>query len=406
MARSRSLSTGVRPASSLRPDAPIELMPMVYLDHSATTSLDPEVLQAMMPYLTEEFGNASSVYGLGQRARQAIDQARDEVAAFYGVVAKEVIFTSGGTEGDNFALRGIAERNADRGRHIITSTIEHDAVLRSAEALERDGFEVTRLRVDRFGLVDPAALSEALRPDTILVSIMHANNEVGTIEPIRELVAVTREGSDAYFHTDAVQSTGKTPARVDELGVDLLSMSAHKLHGPKGVGCLVVRSGVRLLPQMLGGGHERNRRAGTENVAGIVGLAKAIGIAQRDMAKNTTHLTALRDRLIEGVLGRIPGTELTGHPVHRLPHPASFLFEGVAGEALLLQLDMDGFAASSGSACTSGSLEPSHVILALGYPRERALGSLRLSGGKGNTGSEIELVLRRLSGMVARFRAR
>ena len=359
----------------------------------------------MMPYLTGEFGNASSVYGLGQRARQAIDQARDEVAAYYGVAAKEVIFTSGGTEGDNFALQGIAQRNADRGRHVITSTIEHDAVLRSADALEQAGFEVTRLPVDRTGLVDPADLGRALRPDTILVSVMHANNEIGTIEPIRELVAVTRERSSAYFHTDAVQSTGKIATRVDELGVDLLSMSAHKLHGPKGAGCLVVRSGVRLLPQILGGGHERNRRAGTENVAGIVGLAKAIGIARRDMAKNTTHLTALRDRLIAGVLGRIPAAELTGHPVNRLPHHASFLFEGVEGESLLLQLDMDGFAASSGSACTSGSLEPSHVILALGYPRERALGSLRLSVGKGNTEGEIELVLDRLPGMVARLRA-
>jgi len=378
---------------------------MVYLDHSATTPLDPEVLQAMMPYLTEEFGNASSIYGLGQRARQAIDQARDEVAAFYGVVAKEVIFTSGGTEGDNFALRGIAERNADRGRHIITSTIEHDAVLRSAEALERDGFEVTRLRVDRFGLVDRAALSEALRPDTILVSIMHANNEVGTIEPIRELVAVTRERSDAYFHTDAVQSTGKIPVRVDELGVDLLSMSAHKLHGPKGVGCLVVRSGVRVEPQLHGGGHERNRRAGTENVAGIVGLAKAVGIASRDLTTNTAHLTTLRDRLIAGVLDRIPGAALTGHPQQRLPHHASFLFAGVEGESLLLQLDMDGIAASSGSACTSGSLEASHVILALGYPRERALGSLRLSVGKGNTDADIDLVLARLPAMVARLHA-
>lgn len=378
---------------------------MVYLDHSATTPLDPEVLQAMMPYLTEEFGNASSVYGLGQRARQAIDQARDEVAAFYGVAAKEVIFTSGGTEGDNLAFRGIAERNADRGRHIITSTIEHDAVLRSAEALERDGFEVTRLRVDRFGLVDPQTLGEALRPDTILVSIMHANNEVGTIEPIQELVAVTRERSDAYFHTDAVQSTGKIPVRVDELGVDLLAMSAHKLHGPKGVGCLVVRSGVRLEPQLRGGGHERNRRAGTENVAGIVGLAKALGIAQRDMSKNSAHLTALRDRLIEGVLNRIPRAELTGHPVQRLPHHASFLFAGVEGESLLLQLDMEGIAASSGSACTSGSLEASHVILALGYPHERALGSLRLSVGKGNTDADIDLVLDRLPAMVARLRA-
>jgi cysteine desulfurase len=359
----------------------------------------------MMPYFTEEFGNASSVYGLGQRARQAIDQARDEVAAFYGVAAKEVIFTSGGTEGDNFALRGIATRNADRGRHMIISTIEHDAVLRSAESLERDGFEVTRLAVDRRGLVDPDGLKRALRPDTILVSIMHANNEIGTIEPVRELVEVTRERSDAYFHTDAVQSTGKIPTRVDELGVDLLSMSAHKLHGPKGVGCLIVRSGVRVEPQMLGGGHERNRRAGTENVAGIVGLAKAIGIALRDMKKNTAHLTALRDRLIDGVLERIPRAELTGHPTKRLPHHASFLFEGIEGESLLLQLDMEGIAASSGSACTSGSLEASHVILALGYARDRALGSLRLSLGKGNTDADVDLVLERLPSMVARLRA-
>ena len=377
---------------------------MVYLDHSATTPLDPEVLQAMMPYLTEEFGNASSVYGLGQRARQAIDQARDDVAAFYGVAAKEIIFTSGGTEADNFAIHGIARRNRDRGRHVITSTIEHDAVLRSAEALERDGFEVTRLRVDRFGLVDPDALRQALRPDTILVSIMHANNEIGTIEPIRELVAVTRDGSDAYFHIDAVQSTGKIPTTVEDLGVDLLSMSAHKLHGPKGIGCLVVRSGVRLEPQMLGGGHERNRRAGTENVAGIAGLARAVSIARRDLDTNTAHLTRLRDRLIAGVLDRIPRAALTGHPQHRLPHHASFLFEGVEGESLLLQLDMDGIAASSGSACTSGSLEPSHVILALGYPRDRAIGSLRLSVGKGNTDADIDVVLERLPQMVARLR--
>lgn len=380
------------------------MMAMVYLDHSATTPLDPEVLQAMMPYLTQEFGNASSVYGLGQRARQAIDQARDDVAASYGVAAKEVIFTSGGTEGDNFALRGVAHRNAERGRHVITSTIEHDAVLRSAEALEREGFEVTRLAVDRYGLVHPETLRQALRSDTTLVSIMHANNEIGTIEPIKELVAVTREHSAAYFHTDAVQSTGKIATRVDELGVDLLSMSAHKLHGPKGVGCLIVRTGVRIEPQVLGGGHERNRRAGTENVAGIVGLARALAIAQRDFAANTAHLTALRDRLIGGVLERISHAVLTGHPVLRLPHHASFLFEGVEGESLLLQLDMEGIAASSGSACTSGSLEASHVILALGYPRERALGSLRLSVGKGNGEADIDLVLDRLPAMVQRLR--
>src|SRR5919204_2090857 len=381
------------------------MMRMVYLDHSATTPLDPEVLQAMMPYLTEEFGNASSVYALGQRARQAIDQARDEVAAFYGVAAKEVIFTSGGTEGDNLALRGVAERNAERGRHLITSSIEHDAVLRAVDALAQDGFEVTRLGVDHRGLVDPDQLRAALRPDTVLVSIMHANNEIGTIEPVRELAAVTHEYSDAYFHTDAVQSTGKIATSVDYLGVDLLSMSAHKLHGPKGVGSLVVRTGVRLEPQMLGGGHERNRRAGTENVAGIVGLAAAVRIAARDFEKNTARLIRLRDRLIDGVLRRVPEAELTGHPTERLPHHASFLFQGVEGESLLLQLDMEGVAASSGSACTSGSLEASHVILALGYPRDRALGSLRLSMGKGNTDADVDLVLDRLPSMVARLRA-
>ena len=378
---------------------------MIYLDHSATTPLDPEVLDAMLPYLTREFGNASSVYGLGQRARQAIDQARDEVAAFYGVQAKEVIFTSGGTEGDNLAWRGIAVRNQDRGRHLITSTIEHDAVLRSAAALEAEGFEVTRLPVDRYGLVVPDDLAHALRKDTILVSIMHANNEVGTIEPLQELAALTHERSSAYFHTDAVQSTGKIETRADTLGVDLLSMSAHKLHGPKGVGCLVVRSGVRMQPQMLGGGHERNRRAGTENVAGIVGLARALSIAQRDLARNTTHLVRLRDRLISEVLRRIPGSSLTGHPQQRLPHHASFLFDDIEGESLLLQLDMEGIAASSGSACTSGSLEPSHVILALGYPRDRALGSLRLSLGKGNTDQDVDRLLDVLPAMVARLRA-
>ena len=378
---------------------------MVYLDHSATTPLDPEVLAAMMPYLTEEYGNASSVYGLGQRARQAIDQARDETAAFFGVQAREVIFTSGGTEADNLALRGVAHRLGDRGRHLVTSGIEHDAVLRCADFLEEEGFEVTRLLVDRDGLVDPDDLRRALRRDTILVSIMHANNEIGTIEPIAELVAATRAHSGAVFHTDAVQSTGKIPTQVDELGVDLLSMSAHKLHGPKGVGCLVVRSGTGLQPQQLGGGHERNRRAGTENVAGIVGLARSLTVAQRDLEATTAHLLQLRQRLIAGVLDRISGSRLTGHPERRLPHHASFLIDGVEGESLLLQLDMEGIAASSGSACTSGSLEPSHVVLALGVPREQALGSLRLSLGKGNTTQEVDLVLDRLPEMVTRLRA-
>jgi len=377
---------------------------VIYLDHSATTPIDPEVLEAMLPYLKDQFGNASSVYGLGQAARQAIDQARDEVAAYYGVEAREVVFTSGGTEGDNYAWRGVAMGNTDRGRHLITSTVEHDAVLKSAEALETDGFEVTRLPVDRNGLVDPDELRRALRKDTILVSIMHANNEIGTIEPIQELVATTRAHSSAYFHTDAVQSTGKIPTDFDALGVDLLSMSAHKLHGPKGTGCLVIRNGTRIQPQILGGGHERNRRAGTENVAGIVGLARALAVARRDFARNTEHLLRLRDRLIAGVLEWVPGSRLTGPAQNRLPHHASFLFEGIEGESLLLQLDMQGIAASSGSACTSGSVEPSHVILALGYPRERAAGSLRLSVGKENRDDEIDTVLAHLPAMVARLR--
>ena len=378
---------------------------MIYLDHSATTPIDPEVLEAMLPYLKDQFGNASSVYGLGQAARQAIDQARDEVAAYYGVQAREVVFTSGGTEGDNYAWRGVAMGNADRGRHLITSTVEHDAVLKSAEALEADGFEVTRLPVDRDGLVDPDELRRALRKDTILVSIMHANNEIGTIEPIQELVATTRAHSSAYFHTDAVQSTGKIPTDFDALGVDLLSMSAHKLHGPKGTGCLVIRNRTHIQPQILGGGHERNRRAGTENVAGIVGLARALAVARRDFDRNTAHLLRLRDRLIAGVLERVPGSRLTGPAQNRLPHHASFLFEGIEGESLLLQLDMQGIAASSGSACTSGSVEPSHVILALGYPRDRAAGSLRLSVGKDNRDDEIDTVLAHLPAMVARLRA-
>ena len=381
------------------------MVAMVYLDHSATTPLDPEVLDAMTPYLTEEFGNASSIYALGQRARQAVDQARDEVAAFFGVAAKEVIFTSCGTESDNLAIRGVAVRNADRGKHVITSRVEHDAVLRACDALEAEGFEVTRIPVDRSGRVDPDDLTAALRADTVLVSIMHANNEIGTIEPLGELVQATRKHSAAYFHTDAVQATGKIPTPVAELGVDLLSMSAHKLHGPKGIGCLIVRSGVRLEPQMLGGGHERNRRAGTENVAGIVGLAKALSVARRDWDTNTAHLLSLRDRLIQGIPHRIPDVELTGHPTERLPHHASFLFDAIEGESLLLQLDMQGIAASSGSACTSGSLEPSHVILALGYPRDRALGSLRLSLGKGNTEADVDLVIDRLPSLVARLRA-
>ncbi len=378
---------------------------MIYFDHSATTPLDPEVLDAMRPYLTAEFGNASSTHQLGQRARQAIDQARDEAARFLHCAPKELIFTSGGSESDSLALRGVAHRRRARGRHIVISAIEHDAVLKTAEALEDEGFSLTRLFPDATGIVPPEALRGALRKDTILVSIMHSNNEVGTLQPLRELVAETRANSEAVFHTDAVQSAGRVPLDVEELGVDLLSLSAHKLHGPKGTGLLYVRQGTPLEPQIRGGGHERNRRAGTENVAGIVGFGRAMATATRDLPATTRHLQALRDQLIDGVLEAVADSRLTGHPTRRLSHHASFVFEGVEGESVLIHLDREGICASSGSACTAGSIEPSHVLLAMGIPRLEALGSLRLTLGKGNTRGEVERVLEVLPRAVARLRA-
>jgi len=378
---------------------------MIYFDHSATTPLDPEVLAAMHPYLTTEYGNASSTYRLGQRARQAIDAARDEAARFLHCQPKEIIFTSGGSESDNLALRGAAARQRERGRHIVVSAIEHDAVLRTAESLETEGFAITRVPPDWAGMIQPEALQAALRPDTILVSIMHSNNEVGTVQPLRALVATTRAHSRAYFHTDAVQSAAHLPLDVDDLGVDLLSMSAHKLHGPKGTGLLYVRQATPLAPQIAGGGHERNRRAGTENVAGIVGFARAMAIATRDGPRDAARVQRLRDQLIDGVLEGVEGSRLSGHPVRRLPHHASFLIPGVEGESVLIQLDREGICASSGSACTSGSIEPSHVLLAMGISREEALGSLRLTLGKGNTRSEVERALEVLPQAVARLRA-
>jgi cysteine desulfurase len=377
---------------------------MIYFDHSATTPLDAEVLEAMFPYLTTDYGNASSTYRLGQRARQAIDEARDEAARFLTCEPKEIIFTSGGSESDNLALRGVARRRRERGRHLVISAIEHDAVLRTAETLQDDGFLVTLVLPDVTGMIQPEALRAALRPDTILVSVMHSNNEVGTLQPFPELVRVTRAHSQALFHTDAVQSAGKVPLDVQKLGVDLLSLSAHKLHGPKGTGLLYARQGTPLEPQIRGGGHERNRRAGTENVAGIVGFGRAMAAASRDLAANARHVTSLRDQLIGAVLEGVPDTRLSGHPTYRLPHHASFLFAGVEGESLLIQLDRAGVCASSGSACTSGSLEPSHVLLAMGVPHREALGSLRLSLGKGSTRAEVERVAELLPPAVARLR--
>jgi cysteine desulfurase len=377
---------------------------MIYLDHAATTPVDPEVLDEMLPYFGDVFGNPSSVYGAGRQARAAIDAARDLVAEALGCQSRELIFTSGGSESDNLALRGVAVRNADRGRHMVCSQVEHHAVLHTMQDLERQGFEVTYLPVDTTGRVDPADLRPALRKDTILVSVMLGNNEVGTVEPVRELADLTHANSDAYFHTDAVQAFGKVPVRVDDLGADMLSISAHKIYGPKGVGCLYVRMGTRIQPVMTGGGHERNRRAGTENVAGIVGLAKAVEVAVRDFAADTAHFRQARDRLLDGV-ATVPGARLTGHPTERLAHHASFIIDGVEGDSLLMLLDRDGVFASSGSACTSGSLEPSHVLLAMGISPQDALSSLRLTVGKRTPDDAIDAAVEVIQGAVAQLRS-
>jgi cysteine desulfurase len=378
---------------------------MIYLDHAATTPLDAEVLEEMLPYLSGAYGNPSSVYQLGRQARSALDAARDLVAAALGCQAREIIFTSGGSESDNLAIRGVARRNRDRGRHLVCSQVEHHAVLHTCQDLEREGFEVTYLAVDRHGRVEPTALREALRPETILVSVMTANNEVGTIQPVRELSDITHKHSSAYFHTDAVQAFGKVPIRVDDLGVDLLSLSAHKIYGPKGSGCLYVRMGTRITPLITGGGHERNRRAGTENVAGVVGFAKSVEIADRDFDRDVSHLRTLQSQLIESMATTLPDAVLTGHPDERLPHNASFLIPGVEGDSLLMLLDRAEVCASSGSACTSGSLEPSHVLLAMGIQPRAALGSIRLTVGKGTAAAEVDTAVGVIGEAVGQLRA-
>ncbi len=366
----------------------------IYLDHAATTPLDPRVLEAMLPYLSERFGNPSSIHRLGREARQALDEAREVVAGVLNASPQEIIFTSSGTEADNLALKGVAQALflEGKGNHIITSAIEHHAVLHTCDDLERFGFQVTRLPVDGYGLVHPEALAEAIRPGTILVSIMYANNEVGTIEPIPELAEVAHRHG-IYFHTDAVQAAGALSLDVETLGVDLLSLSAHKFYGPRGVGVLYVRRGVPLLPQMHGGGQERGRRSGTENVAGIVGLAIALRLAQEEREAYNAHCLRLRDRLIAGILERIPSARLNGHPTRRLPNNAHFCFEHVDGESILVGLDQQGICASGGSACTAGALEPSHVLIAMGVPPEVARGAVRFTVGRQNTPEQIERVL-------------
>ncbi|MGE5508965.1 MAG: cysteine desulfurase NifS [Chitinophagales bacterium] len=376
----------------------------VYLDHAATTPTAPAVVEAMLPYFTERFGNPSSIYGWGREARQAMEEAREKVARSLGALPQEIIFTGGGSEADNTAIKGVALANRNKGNHIITSAIEHHAVLDACGCLGELGFEITYVPVDQYGMIDPDDVRKAITPKTTLITIMTANNEVGTIEPIAEIGRIARE-HNVTFHTDAVQAVGSIPINVDELGVDLLSLSAHKLYGPKGVGVLYARRGVRFSQLIHGGGQERKRRAGTENVPGIVGLGKAIEIAMDGLAPRAKALAEMRDRLVKGVMERIPRVKYNGHPTNRLPNNASLCFEFVEGESLLLNLDLQGIAASSGSACTSGALEPSHVLLAMGISHEIAHGSLRMTLGRDNTQEDIDYVLETLPGIVEKLRA-
>jgi cysteine desulfurase len=378
------------------------------MDHAATTPPDPRVIAGMLPYLTSAWGNPSGIYAEAREARKGLDAARRSVAALLGAKPNEIVFTGGGSESDNLALRGVAMASRRRGDHIITTAVEHHAVLRECEALEAEGFRVTYLPVDDEGFVDLDALRAALDDRTILVSVMYANNEVGTIEPIAEVARIVKE-RDARIavHTDAVQAAGVLDLDVDRLGVDLLSIAAHKFYGPRGAGALYVRGRTPFAPQTMGGSQERDRRAGTENVAGIVGLATALRLAHDEMAARNAHVAELRDRLLDEVPRRVPGTLITGplDRARRLPNNASFAFANVEGESVLLQLDLQGIAASSGSACTTGSLEPSHVLAAMGVPETHIRGSLRLTLGAGNTMADVDELLDVLPGAVARIRA-
>ena len=379
-------------------------MKKIYLDYAATTPCDKEVLEAMQPYFNKKFGNPSSVYSFAQESKKALEDAREEVASLINADNEEIIFTSGGSESNNFALKGVAYANKKKGNHIITSSIEHHAVIKPCKFLESQGFKVTYLPVDEYGLVSSKSLKEALSKETILVSIMHANNEIGTIEPIKELALVAKE-KNVYFHTDAVQTTGHLPVDVKELGVDLLSISAHKLYGPKGVGALYIKKGVRIIPFLQGGGQERGRRASTENIPGIVGFAKTCEMAKDRMDEEAKMQTKLRDKLISGIFDRLPEVILNGHPEERLPNNLNVSIKYIEGESLILNLDMLGISASTGSACTSGSLEASHVLLAIGRSHELAHGSLRLTVGRFTKSEDIDYLLRELPKVVKKLRA-
>jgi len=378
---------------------------LIYMDHAATTAVDARVVDAMLPYFTSRYGNASSLYSPGRDARQAMEEARKTVAEILGAEPREIIFTSCGTESDNLAVRGTAFASRHRGKHMITSAVEHHAISHTCEQMEKEfGFQVTYVPVDQYGRVNPDDVGRAITDQTVLISIMYANNEIGTLQPIAEIGHIARAKS-IPFHTDAVQAGGVLDLDVGRLNVDLLSLSAHKFYGPKGVGILYQRRGTPLLPMQTGGGQERRRRAGTENLPYIVGLATALKMAHERRQENNLRIAALRDQLIEGVLDRIPNAYLTGHPSDRLPNNASFAFQGIEGESVLLNLDLLGVAASSGSACSSGSPEPSRVLVSLGLAAQLCHGSLRLTLGKENTADDVAYVLSVLPGIVSKLRA-
>jgi cysteine desulfurase len=373
----------------------------VYLDHNASTPVHPEVVAEMLPFFSDVYGNPSSVHGFGREARAAVDRARDRVAAFLRVKPEELVFTSGGTESDNFGVKGLA---LARGRgHVITSSVEHHAVLRSAQALEAQGFAVTYLPVDQHGMVDPDDVRRALRPDTIAISIMHANSEVGTIQPVRAIGALAREAG-VPFHVDAVQTLGKVEIDVDAMGIDALSFSGHKIYGPKGIAALYIRRGTKMVSIQHGGEHERRRRAGTENVPGIVGLGKAVEIRARDMKAEAERVAALRDRMWEGIRARVPEVRLNGHPTERLPGTANICYRNVESESIVLGLDLKGIAVSAGSACTAGSVEPSHVLVAMGVPLDWAMGAVRSSLGRTTTAEDVDYVIAAVEEVVAKIR--
>lgn len=377
---------------------------LIYLDNAATTKTAPEVVEAMLPYFTEYYGNASSIYSLGRESKEAMTKARAAIAGVLGAKENEIYFTAGGSEADNWALKATAEAYASKGKHIITTKIEHHAILHTCQYLEKQGFEVTYLDVDEFGVVKLSELEKAIRPDTILISVMFANNEIGTIQPIKEIGEIAHKHG-ILFHTDAVQAFGQVPIQVDEMNIDMLSSSGHKLHGPKGIGFLYIRKGIKIQSFVHGGAQERKRRAGTENIPAIVGYGKAAELASKNMEERTKQETELRDYLISRVLKEIPYTRLNGHPKKRLPNNANFSFQFVEGESMLIMLDMEGICGSSGSACTSGSLDPSHVLLAIGLPHEIAHGSLRLTLSEETTKEDIDFTVDTIKKIVEKLRS-